>query len=126
MVPPMQLARVLGTVVATRKYEGLDGVKLLLIQPLDHKQAAVGEPIVAADTVRAGPRELVYWVASREAALALGGKVRKLALYEPPYNDDPAAMQGWRDFRAQLAATLAAARPTRSVFSSKWSLYLAA
>jgi len=71
MVPPMQLARVLGTVVATRKYEGLSGVKFLLMQPLDHKLAAVGEPIVAADTVRAGPGELVYWVASREAALAL-------------------------------------------------------
>jgi pimeloyl-ACP methyl ester carboxylesterase len=37
-----------------------------------------------------------------EAALALGPKVRRLALYEPPYNDEPAARQAWKTFRAQL------------------------
>jgi ethanolamine utilization protein EutN len=67
----MNLGRVIGTVVATRKYEGLAGVKLLLVQPLDHMQKKVGEPIVAADTVRAGSGELIYYVNSREAALAL-------------------------------------------------------
>lgn len=41
-----------------------------------------------------------------EAALALGGSVRGLALYEPPYNDDPDARQAWRAFRAQLQAAL--------------------
>lgn len=70
-VPPMQLARVLGTVVASQKYEGLSGAKLLLVQPLDHAQRSVGEPSVAVDTVQAGPGELVYTVGSREAALAL-------------------------------------------------------
>ena len=50
-----------------------------------------------------------------EAALALGGKVRKLAIYEPPYNDDAEARAGWRDFRAQLAATLAAGRNAEAV-----------
>ncbi|MFO0572547.1 MAG: EutN/CcmL family microcompartment protein [Polyangia bacterium] len=67
----MNLGRVIGTVVATRKYEGLEGVKLLLVQPLDHAQKKVGDPIVAADTVRAGSGELIYFVNSREAALAL-------------------------------------------------------
>lgn len=67
----MQLARVIGTVVASQKYEGLEGVKFLLVQPLDHAGRAVGGPSVAADTVRAGPGELVYTVGSREAALAL-------------------------------------------------------
>ena len=33
----MELARVIGTVVATRKHAALDGVRLLLIQPLDHE-----------------------------------------------------------------------------------------
>ena len=33
----MKLARVLGTVVARRKYEGLEGVKLLVVQPLDRE-----------------------------------------------------------------------------------------
>ena len=42
-----------------------------------------------------------------EAALALGDKVKKLALYEPPYNDDPAARQSWVNYRKQLKATLA-------------------
>lgn len=68
----MQLAKVIGTVVATRKYEGLDGVKFLIVQPLDKTQQPEGEPIVAADaTAQAGPGELVFVVASREAALAL-------------------------------------------------------
>lgn len=68
----MQLARVIGTVVATVKYAGLEGVKLLMVQPLDKYQQPVGEPAVAADGVAmAGPGELVYTVASREAALAL-------------------------------------------------------
>jgi len=68
----MQLARVVGTVVATVRSPRLDGVKLLLVQPLDRKQRPKGEPVVAADGVAmAGPGELVTVVASREAALAL-------------------------------------------------------
>lgn len=67
----MYLGRVMGTVVAQRKYEGLEGVKLLVVQPLDHRRQPTGDPIVAADTVRAGPGELVYLTQAREAALAL-------------------------------------------------------
>ncbi len=68
----MQLARVTGTVVASTKVPGLDGVKLLIIQPLDRQQKPEGKPVVAADAVHmAGPGELVYFVGSREAAQAL-------------------------------------------------------
>jgi ethanolamine utilization protein EutN len=67
----VHLGRVMGTVVAERKVEGLEGVKLLVVQPLNHRHEPTGEPIVAADTVRAGPGELVYLTASREAAQAL-------------------------------------------------------
>lgn len=67
----MQLGRVIGTVVATQKYEGLAGAKFLLVLPLDHALKATGDPLVAVDTVRAGQGDLVYLVASREAALAL-------------------------------------------------------
>ena len=67
----MYLGRVIGTVVARRKMEGLEGVKLLIVQPLDHRREPTGEPIVAADTVRAGPGELVYLTRAREAAQAL-------------------------------------------------------
>lgn len=67
----MYLARVIGTVVAERKYEGLEGRKLLVVEPLDHRGAATREPEVAVDTVRAGHGDLVWLVGSREAALAL-------------------------------------------------------
>jgi ethanolamine utilization protein EutN len=61
----------MGTVVAERKYEGLEGVKLLVVQPVNHRHEPTGAPLVAADTVRAGPGELVYLTQAREAALAL-------------------------------------------------------
>lgn len=68
----MQLARVIGTVVATVTAEGLDGVKFLIAQPLDRRQRPTGEPVVAADAVHmAGPGEVVYIVAAREASQAL-------------------------------------------------------
>lgn len=68
----MQFARVIGTVVATKKYEGLLGIKFLVVQPLTKKQEPIGEPVVAADaTAQAGPGELVFIVGSREAAQAL-------------------------------------------------------
>lgn len=68
----MKLARVIGTVVATRKYRDLDGIKFLIIQPLTKEQQPEGRPVVAADaTYQAGPGELVFVVGSREAAQAL-------------------------------------------------------
>jgi ethanolamine utilization protein EutN len=68
----MQVGRVLGTVVATIKSEGLEGVRFLLVQPLDRDQQPVGQQLVAADAVHmAGPDELVYFVSSREAAEAM-------------------------------------------------------
>ena len=68
----MQLGRVRGTVVATVRTEGLDGVKFLLVQPLDRDLEPSGRPVVAADAVHmAGPGELVYFVAAREAAEAM-------------------------------------------------------
>jgi ethanolamine utilization protein EutN len=68
----MKFARVIGTVVATRKAEGLEGVKFLVVQPLDEELVETGRPVVAADaTAQAGPGELVFVVGSREAAQAL-------------------------------------------------------
>jgi ethanolamine utilization protein EutN len=68
----MQLGRVTGTVVASTRVPGLDGVKLLVVQPLDRHQQPVGTAVVAADAVHmAGPGELVYFVAAREAAQAM-------------------------------------------------------
>lgn len=67
----MYLGRVIGTCVATQKAEGLSGVKLLMVQPLDIHKEPKGDPLVAADTVRAGVGEFVWLVGAREAALAL-------------------------------------------------------
>ena len=68
----MQLARVMGTVVATVQYQGLEGVKFLIVQPLSKTQQPEGKPVVAADaTAQAGPGELVFIVGSREAAQAM-------------------------------------------------------
>jgi ethanolamine utilization protein EutN len=71
-MPGMHLAMVIGTVVASQKYPGLEGIKLLVVQPLDRDRRPMGEPVVAADaTAQAGPGETVFFIASREAALAL-------------------------------------------------------
>lgn len=67
----MYLGRVIGTVVATRKAAGLEGQKLLVVQPLTDELVPSRDPEVAVDTVQAGPGDLVYLVGSREAALAL-------------------------------------------------------
>lgn len=68
----MKFARVVGTLVATRKYEGLEGVKLLVVQPLNEELEKIGRPQIAADgTAQAGPGHLVCVVGSREAAQAL-------------------------------------------------------
>ena len=67
----MYLGRVIGSVVADQKLEGLVGARLLLVRPLDEAQQPAGSFEVAVDTVRAGPGDLVYLVGSREAAQAL-------------------------------------------------------
>lgn len=61
----------LATVVADRKYEGLEGVKLLLVQPLDDELREAGETLVVADPSSAGIGQVIWWVGGREAALAL-------------------------------------------------------
>lgn len=67
----MQLAKVIGTVIATRKYPGLEGSKILMIQPLTDDLKPSGKPLAAIDAAQAGPNDLVHWISAREAALAL-------------------------------------------------------
>jgi len=66
----MHLARVIGRVVATTRYPGLDGVALQWVQPLDEDGRAAGDALVACATVSTGPGDLVQFVDGREAALA--------------------------------------------------------
>jgi microcompartment protein CcmK/EutM len=63
----MQLARVVGTVVSTRKEATLEGLKLMVVRPIDDEARAVGQPLVAADAVGAGPDEIVL-IASGSSA----------------------------------------------------------
>jgi ethanolamine utilization protein EutN len=66
------LGKVIGTLVPAVVYDGLEGVPLLWVQPLDKRQQPEGRPMICADGTRmAGPGELIYWEASREAALTL-------------------------------------------------------
>lgn len=67
----MEMARVIGNVVATVKDPSLTGYKLLIIQPLDHHLKEVGEPLVAVDPLLAGSGELVAWIGGKEASLAM-------------------------------------------------------
>jgi microcompartment protein CcmK/EutM len=64
----MQLARVIGTVVVTPKDENLNGVTLLLVQPITTAREAVGKPLVAVDAVGAGVGEEVFFVRGKEAS----------------------------------------------------------
>ncbi len=63
----MQLARVVGTVVATRKEESIQGIKLLVVRPLDEEGRESGNALVSADAVGAGPDEIVLIAAGSSA-----------------------------------------------------------
>jgi ethanolamine utilization protein EutN len=70
----MILARVVGTVVATRKDPRLEGKKLLILQPVSPEGKPEGGYVVAVDTVSAGNRELVLAVSGSSARMAEGCK----------------------------------------------------
>ena len=66
------LGKVIGTVTPSQVYQGLEGVPMLLVQPLNKKQQPDGVLLVVADGTRmAGPGELIYFEGGREAALLL-------------------------------------------------------
>jgi ethanolamine utilization protein EutN len=74
----VQLARVLGEVVATMKDANLIGLKLLVLQPLSASGEPAGRTLVALDSIGAGVGENVFFVRGREAAF-------------PFYPDEPPA-----------------------------------
>ena len=68
----MLLGRVIGQVVPCVVTPGLEGVPMLIVQPLDKSLQPVGKSLVAADSTKmAGPGELVSYEGGREAAMAL-------------------------------------------------------
>ena len=64
----MQIARVIGDVVATVKAPALDGHKLLVLQPVTPDRQASGRTLVAIDAVGAGVGEHVFFVRGKEAS----------------------------------------------------------
>jgi microcompartment protein CcmK/EutM len=77
----VQLARVVGDVVATRKDPNLVGLKLLVLQPITPEREAVGRLVVAADSSGAGVGDEVFFVRGKEASF-------------PFYPDQPAVDAG--------------------------------
>lgn len=68
----MELAKVIGNLISTQKVSSLEGVKLMIVQPLNENLEAVGEAAIATDaTHQAGIGELVFIESGREAAMAL-------------------------------------------------------
>jgi len=67
----MIFGRVVGSAICTLKYTGTQGLKLLVVQPLNKKLEPTGVLQVAADVVDAGPGDVCVMVRSREAALAM-------------------------------------------------------
>jgi ethanolamine utilization protein EutN len=71
----MQIARVVGTLVATQKHRKFDGAKLLLVQPLNLDDTPKGGAVLAVDGVGAGVHERVLVVLEgRAASEAIGRK----------------------------------------------------
>ena len=67
----MIFGRVRGRAISTIKVDGIRGVPLLVVQPLNKRLEPIGSLQVAADVVEAGPGDLCVMVQSREAAMAM-------------------------------------------------------
>lgn len=67
----MKLGRVTGSVVSTKKVASFEGVKLLLVQPVDEFMVPYSDPIVAFDTIQAGTGDLIWYETSKEAGRVL-------------------------------------------------------
>lgn len=67
----MYLGKIIGTIWATRKYDAVTGYKMQFVQPINAELEKLGEPIVALDTVGAGPGEIIFYVTASEAVIPL-------------------------------------------------------
>lgn len=67
----MFLGKVIGNIWATRKYSALNNFKLMFVQPINSDYKNTGDPIVAVDTVGAGPGETIIYITASEAVIPL-------------------------------------------------------
>lgn len=70
----MKFGEVIGKVWATQKDKQLQGLKLMILQPLDENREPIGRSLVAIDTINTCSGDLVFWVTGGEAMLAFKGK----------------------------------------------------
>ena len=101
----MQLAKVIGSMVSTRKCERLEGMKLLVAVPVDPEtMEEKGAPFVTADTVGAGEGEIVLWAggsSSRQTDQTTGKPVDSTIIGIVAFVD----IQGKRVFAKSEAGT---------------------
>ncbi len=67
----MKLGKIIGRVISTQKTESFDGLKLLLVQPLDENLTEYGDPIVSVDTVLSNIGQIIYYEVSKEASMVM-------------------------------------------------------
>ncbi|MCK5537089.1 MAG: EutN/CcmL family microcompartment protein [Bacteroidales bacterium] len=67
----MKLGKVIGRVVSEVKVEAFEGLKLLLVQPINEKLEKLGDPIVTVDTIRSNIGQVIYYETSKEASMVL-------------------------------------------------------
>lgn len=67
----MYIGKVIGNIWATKKYDALNGMKMMLMQPLNAEYKEEGSPIIAIDTVGSGPGEYVIYITASEAVIPL-------------------------------------------------------
>jgi microcompartment protein CcmK/EutM len=67
----MKLGKVIGRVVCSEKLKDFEGLKLLMVQPVDENHEEFGSVIVAFDTVQAGEGDIIMYEGGKEAAQTL-------------------------------------------------------
>lgn len=67
----MKLGQVIGRVVSEVKVEAFDGLKLLLVQPINENLEKLGDPIVTVDTIQSNIGQIIYYETSKEASMVL-------------------------------------------------------
>ena len=67
----MFLGKVIGNVWATKKYQALKNMKLMFVQPMNADYEETDDPIIAVDTVGAGPGEVIFYITASEAVIPL-------------------------------------------------------
>jgi ethanolamine utilization protein EutN len=65
------LGKVIGNVWATKKYPALNSLRLMFVQPMNGEYIKTDEPIIAVDTVGAGPGEIIFYITASEAVIPL-------------------------------------------------------